>query len=81
MSNFISKQKALETIQIDILDPKVKKLLQNLADLKLITIRRKTKSKEFESILENFRSKNNNYISDSEIIEEIEQTRSKRIEK
>ena len=81
MSNFISKEKALETIQIDILDPKVKKLLQNLADLKLISIRRKAKSKNFESILENFRSKNSKNISDDEIIQEIEQIRAKRIGK
>ncbi len=70
----------METFQIDILNPKAKKLLQDLADLNLIKIK-KTKKPDFSSLLTKLRSKSKEEISLEEITKEVENVRKSRYEK
>jgi len=47
----------MATIEVEIINPKAKKLLENLASLKLIRISEKTDyKKEFKELLAKFRS-------------------------
>lgn len=70
----------METIQIDILNPKVKKLLKGLADLNLIKIRT-SKNTDFTDILTRLRSKPSEKITPEEISNEVEDVRKSRYEK
>ena len=70
----------MESIQIDILNPKAKKLLKDLADLDFIKITRSTKS-DFSTLLEKLRSKSNEEMSFEEITKEVESVRTSRYEK
>ena len=68
----------METLQIDILDPKAKNLLKDLADLKLISIRTaKTSKSDFTKLLRRLRSKSGKSPSLKEISKEVETVRSK----
>lgn len=70
----------METIQISILNPKAKKLLQDLADLELISIL-KPEEDNFENILKRLREKAaSNPPTLDEITEEVEIVRSQRYE-
>ena len=71
----------MESIQIDILNPKAKKLLRYLADLNLIKINKTTKKSEFSSLLKKLRAKSADEISLDEITKEVEQVRKNRYEK
>ncbi len=66
----------MATLNIEILNPKAKKLLQNLAELRLISISEKT-SNSFMEVIKKLRSKKYN-ISLGEISKEVEAVRSKR---
>ena len=66
----------METIRIDIVNPKAKKLLKELADLKLINIRKNDPVKSFEKLLNKLRSKPVQ-ISLEEITKEVEAVRTK----
>ncbi|MDO8928462.1 MAG: hypothetical protein Q7W54_05680, partial [Bacteroidota bacterium] len=69
------KTNTMETIQIEILNPKANQLLRDLADLNLIRIKSKSTIKE---ILEKTR-KNADYVpSLDEITEEVEEVRQAR---
>ena len=69
------------TIRVDILNPKAKKLLTDLADLNLISIREE-KEETFMEVVSRIRSKaKRNPISISEITKEVEKVRSKRYAK
>lgn len=70
----------METIQIDILNPKAKKLLKDLADLNLIKIKKVEKS-DFSALLTKLRSKSTEEISLEEINKEVESVRTSRYEK
>ena len=70
----------METFQIDILNPKAKKLLKDLADLNLIKIK-KTKKSDFSVLLTKLRSKSTDEISLEEITKEVESVRKSRYEK
>jgi hypothetical protein len=70
----------METFQIDILNPKAKKLLKDLADLNLIKIRRSNKS-DFSTLLTRFRSKSAESLSLEDITKEVEDVRKSRNEK
>ena len=70
----------METLQIDILNPKAKKLLDNLADLKLIKINKKSKTSNFTELLEDLRHKTKEDISLDEITKEVELVRKNRHE-
>lgn len=69
------------TLQVDILDPRATKLLQNLADLKLISIKG-TKEDGFLKIIKKLRAKAvSNPPSLEEITKEVELVRAKRYAK
>ena len=68
----------MSTIQVDILNPKAGKLLQNLADLNLISIR-SSKDDSFLKALEPLRAKAKSKTpSLKEITNEVEAVRAKR---
>ena len=69
------------TLQVDILNPKATKLLQNLADLNLISIKG-TKEDGFLKIIKKIRTKSSsNPPSLEEITKEVELVRAKRYAK
>ena len=70
----------METIRIDILNPKAKKLLKDLADLNLIKINKQKYKPEFSKLLKKIRAKSNDEISLDEITKEVEQVRKSRYE-
>lgn len=65
----------METLSIEILNPKAKRLLQDLADLKLITIKSKSTLKD---LLEKLRQDSDQAPSLDEITAEVEQVRKAR---
>jgi biotin synthase-related radical SAM superfamily protein len=71
----------METIQIDILNPKAKKLLRNLADLNLIKINKPKSKSDFSTLLQKLRAKSTDEISLDEITNEVELVRKLRYEK
>lgn len=71
----------MNTLQIDIKNPKATKLLKSLEDLDLISIR-KVKNEEFLNLLKKIRAKaKNNTPSLNEITKEVEIVRSSRYAK
>ena len=71
----------METIQIDILNPKAKKLLKDLADLNLIKINKAKTKSDLSSLLKKLRANSDDEISLDEITNEVEQVRKLRYEK
>ncbi|MEZ4945798.1 MAG: hypothetical protein R2804_09735 [Cyclobacteriaceae bacterium] len=67
----------METLKIDIVNPKVKKIIKELADLNLINIHDQSSFKSFESLLKKLRAKSKD-ISLDEITKEVEIVRAKR---
>ena len=67
----------MDTIRIDILNPKAKKLLENLEALNLIAIKKDNK-KRFKEIVKQLRTKSTTAPSLEEITEEVEALRAKR---
>ena len=65
----------METISIEILNPKARQLLQDLADLNLITIKPKPTLK---SLLEKMRQDSDQILSLDEIASEVEEVRKAR---
>ena len=70
----------MERMQIDILNPKAKKLLRSLDEMNLIKIN-KTKDKSDFLVLKKIRARSSDEISHDEITNEVEQVRSLRYEK
>lgn len=70
----------METLKIDILNPKVKALLENLSDMKLIRISPE-ENIDFKEILDSIRSGSNEEISMEEITKEVKAVRKARYEK
>ena len=72
----------MESIRIEILNPKARKLLKNLAELKLIKISDLSDRKsEFKKLLNRLRSKSDTAPSIEEITKEVEAVRKSRYEK
>ncbi len=71
----------METIRIDILNPKAKNLLQSLANLNLIKIKKENIKSEFLLMLAKFRKNSGDELSLEEITKEIEIARKSRYEK
>ncbi len=71
----------METVRIDILNPKAKKLLKNLADLDLIKINKEEERSDFTAQLKKLRSKSNDALPIEEITKEVEAVRRTRYEK
>ncbi|NBC04589.1 MAG: hypothetical protein GVY20_12900 [Bacteroidetes bacterium] len=70
----------METIKIDILNPKARKLLNDLAELDLIAIRKST-NKEFSEVVQKIRSKSDKELNEDEIAQEVEAVRKARSNK
>ncbi len=68
----------METLTIEILNPEVKELLQNLAKMDLIRIKEDSSPMEFNALLEKLRSNADNAPTYEEISEEVEVVREKR---
>lgn len=71
----------METIRIDILNPKAKALLKGLANLELIRIRKDKSDEDFTDLLKKFRKKAETAPDPEEITKEIEAVRKARHEK
>lgn len=67
----------METLRIDIVNPKAKRIIKDLADLNLINIQDKDPIKSFQGLLTKLRSKTT-VISLDEITKEVELVRAKR---
>lgn len=70
----------MNTLQVDILNPKAAKLLKDLADMNLIAIRDTSKT-GFATVLKKLRSKAKSAPTLEEITNEVELVRSKRYAK
>ena len=68
----------METMNIEIVNPQEKKLIQNLAKLDLIRIKKEKSKSEFVELLENFRRNSENSPSMDEITKEVESVRNAR---
>ena len=72
----------MASLQIDIINPKAGKLLKDLADLNLISIREVNNSDGFLKLVKKIRAKaKNNPISLEEVTKEVETVRTKRYAK
>lgn len=71
----------METIKIEIINPKAIKLIKGLADLNLIKINKEKYKSEFSNLLKRIRAKSNEEISLDEITKEVELVRKSRYEK
>lgn len=71
----------METVRIDILNPKAKALLKDLASLDLIRIRKVQTEMAFIDLLKKFRSKSDEAPSLEDITKEVEAVRNARHEK
>ena len=71
----------METIRVDILNPKAKSLLKDLADLDLIRIKKDKVKSEFKELLDNLRTNSDDAPSLDEITSEVESVRKARYEK
>jgi len=67
----------METLRIDIINPKARKIIEELADLNLITIKVEDPITSFQQLLTKLRRKNAE-ISLDEITKEVEGVRSSR---
>ena len=71
--NFVNdKDELMETISVEILNPKAKQLLKDLADLKLINLKPKI---TLTGLLENLRKNSESAPSLDEITAEVEKVR------
>ena len=68
----------MESIRIEILNPKVKKILQNLADLELIRMQEKDNISSLKELFSRLRSNYKNTPSMDEITAEVEEERARR---
>jgi len=69
----------METIRIDILNPKAKSILEDLADLNLIKIQEEKKT-DLSILLKKLRSKSTEDLSLDDITKEVESVRRSRYE-
>jgi hypothetical protein len=71
----------MESIIIEILNPKAKSLLKNLADLNLIKIRKEKDNIALTELLTRLRTKSDDSFSLEDISSEVESVREKRYDK
>ena len=65
----------MESLRIEIINPKAKRLLKNLADMELIKIKKETVKSDFSELLDKLRSQSENTPSLDEITKEVESVR------
>jgi hypothetical protein len=68
----------METLQIEIIEPRARQLIDELANLDLIKVRPAANRAAFRKLLEKMRSSGSELPSDDEIAEEVEIVRSQR---
>jgi hypothetical protein len=71
----------MESLRIEILNPKAKSLIKNLADMDLIRIKKEKVKSEFAELLDRLRMHSDNVPSLEEITKEVESVRKARYEK
>jgi hypothetical protein len=71
----------METIRIEIINPKAKGLIERLADMDLIKIKKGKIKSEFVELLDRLREKSDNAPSLEGITKEVEIVRKSRYEK
>jgi hypothetical protein len=71
----------MESIRIEILNPKAKSLIKNLADMDLIRIKKNKPKSEFSDLLAKLRKPSEETLSLEEITKEVESVRKARYEK
>jgi len=71
----------MESLKIEIINPKAKQLLKNLADLKLIRIKKEQAKSDFSELLSKLRGQSEDAPSLDEITKEVEAVRKTRHEK
>ena len=71
----------METIKVDILNPKAKTILKNMADLNLIRIKSTKIKSELKDLLARLRRSQDDIPSLEEITSEVELVRKSRYEK
>jgi hypothetical protein len=71
----------MESLRIEIINPKAKRLLKNLADMELIKIKKEKVKSDFSELLDKLRSQSENTPSLDEITKEVESVRKARYEK
>ncbi len=70
----------METLLIDIINPKAKAILKDLADLKLIKIKKEKRKTELVQLLDKLRINSDETPSVDEITKEVENVRKERYE-
>ena len=71
----------METIRIEIINPKAKSLIKSMADMDLIKIKKGKIKSEFIELLDRLREQSDNAPSLEEITKEVETVRKSRYEK
>jgi len=71
----------MNTLRIDILNPKATRLLKDLEDLKLIAIKKNSSKNGFAGILKRLRAKAKSVPTSEEIAREVEIVRARRYAK
>jgi precorrin-2 methylase len=70
----------MESIRIEIINPKAKSLIKNLADMDLIRIKKEKSKSEFSDLLAKLRNRYEEIPSIEEITKEVESIRKARYE-
>ena len=70
----------MESLRIEIVNPKAKSIIKNLADMDLIKIKKEKVKTEFTELLAKFRKKSDKAPSAEEILKEVESVRKARYE-
>ncbi len=71
----------MESLRIEIVNPKAKSIIKNLADLDLIKIKKEKVKNEFTELLAKLRRKSDKAPSAEDILKEVESVRQGRYEK
>ena len=71
----------MESLRIEILNPKAKRLMESLAYLNLIKIQKETGDADFAGLLDRLRKNQDDSYSIEEITREVESVREQRHEK
>lgn len=71
----------MESIRIEIINPKAKSLIKNLVDMDLIRIKKEKRKSEFTELLNKLRKRSDKAPTLEEITKEVELVRKTRYEK
>lgn len=71
----------MESLRIEIVNPKAKSIIKNLAEMDLIRIKKERVKNEFTELLAKLRKKSEKAPSAEEILKEVESVRKSRYEK